>query len=218
MALLALIALAAFGVAGAAAEDGDPVAKPPLLNGGTNFPTIKDASYPEQFIWEVQLGPGQELVQVDERTAHVLFEDGARSWTITAEQARDATGAEVPTSFAVVAPNYVQLTVHHKAGNPKAGGAPFRYPVSAGSPFTAGYSTVTFTMPPGEPPAPTCVVPGLTGLSLAGTRAKLTAAGCRLGAVRGKRGRPVNRLRVVKQFRDPGAVFDAGSKVAVKLG
>jgi hypothetical protein len=216
--LCVLLGACVFGVGVAAAEDEEPVAKPPLFTGITNFPTIKESADPEKYFWEVQLHPGQELAQVDERHAEVLFEGEMRTSLIGAEQARDATGAEVPTSLEVIAPNLIALTVHHKAGNPAAGGAPFHYPVSAGPPFTAGYSTVRVLMPEEEKPAavtPPCVVPKLTGRSLAGSRARLVNAGCKLGAVRGKRGKGA---KVVKQFKAPGTVFGSGASVAVKLG
>ena len=214
-ALLALTALAALGAVGAAAEDDEPVAKPPPYVGDSQFPTIHGVEDAEQFFWEVQLGPGQELVQVGDRRAEVLYGDGTTAWVITAEQARDATGAEVPTSLEVIAPNLVALTVHHRDGNPAAGGEPFDYPVSAGPPFVAGPSTATYIPGPSAAPTPTCVVPKLTGRTLAASRTKLTTASCKIGAVRGKRGKGV---KVVKQFRAPGTVLAEGAKVAVKLG
>lgn len=217
--LLALVALTTFGAAGAAAEDGEPPAKPPQYHGTLSFSNIKSSSGPEQYFWEVRLHPGQELVQADARRAEVLFEDGVRASVIGAEQARDATGAEVPTSLEVIAPNYVSLTVHHRAGNPAAEGAPFHYPVTAGPPFTVGYSTVTFVVPPaGEaapPPPPQCVVPKLTGRTLAASRSRLSDTGCQLGAIRGKRGKGI---KVVKQFKPAGSEHAAGARVAVKLG
>jgi hypothetical protein len=210
--------LAVFGVAAAAAEDEDPVAKPPQFNGSMAFPSIQSSAGAEHFLWEVQVQPGQELVQLDERHAEVLHEDGPRAFSIVAERARDATGTEVPTSLSVIDSNHVRLTVHHRAGNPAAAGTPFRYPVSAGEPYTVGYSTVTVLMPPGEvqeSSPPPCVVPRLAGRSLAATRTRLTAAGCALGAVRGKRGKGA---RVVKQFRAAGTVLATGARVAIKLG
>lgn len=215
--LLALAALAALGMGSAAAEDDEPVAKPPVYVGGMAFPSIWASEGPEQYFWEVQLQTEQELVQIDDRHAEVLHESGHRAFLITAEQAHDATGAEVPTSFEIIAPNLLALTVHHRGGNPAAAEAPFQYPVIAGPPYTVGFSTVTIIMPSGEP-APSvgqCVTPRLTGNALAIARERLAKRGCALGAVRGTRGKGA---RVVKQFRDPGTVLAAGARVAVKLG
>lgn len=215
--LCLMLGTALFAVAGAAAEDDEPVAKPPPYEGDMRFPSIGAPEGPEQFSWEVHLQEGQELVQVDERRAEVRYEDGHRAFTIAAEQAHDANGTEVPTSFEVIAPNVLTLTVHHRAGNPAEGGAPFRYPVIAGQPYTVGYSTVIVSMP--EPPAgdqaKNCVAPRLVGRRLPASRNALAKRGCTLGAVRGKRGKGT---RVVKQFRAPGTVLEAGARVAVKLG
>lgn len=214
--MICLLALTALSVGSAAAEGDELVAKPPPYNGAMAFPSIWASGGSEQYFWEVQLETEQELVQIDERHAEVLHESGHRAFLITAEQAHDATGAEVPTSFEVVAPNLIALTVHHRDGNPAAAGAPFQYPVIAGSPYTVGFSTVTIIMPSGEPAPPVgqCVTPRLTGNSLALARERLSMRGCTLGAVRGKR----KGVKIVKQFRDPGTVLAAGARVAVKLG
>src|SRR5215207_1429932 len=129
---VACLALALAGLAVVAAPAGADL---PVYNGLTNFPTLKGPADPEDFSWEVTLWPGQELKQIDEREAAVFFDDEHVAMTIVAEQARDATGAAVPTSLAVSAPDLVTLTVHHRDGNPAASGTSFQSPISAGPPF-----------------------------------------------------------------------------------
>ncbi len=219
--LCALACALAFGTAAAGAED-EPVAKPPTFNGSMVFPAIHGPDGPETFYWTVGMTEEQELVQIDERHAEVVYEgSGHRAFSIEAEQAHDATGTEVPTSFAVLEPDIVALTVHHRAGNPAKGGASFHYPVISGRPYETGFSTVRVEGPPplAAPPAsqspPPCVVPKLAFRTLAGARERLATAGCRLGKVRGKRS---PSARVVKQFRAAGTVHAPGARVAVKLG
>ena len=65
--------------------------------------------------------------------------------------AHDAVGKSVPTTLEVSPPNVVTLTVHHRAGNPAAGGAPFTYPIFEGSGWEGGFSTFEVTVPPSEP-------------------------------------------------------------------
>lgn len=217
--LLALWALAAFGAGGAGAEDDEPVAKPPPYGGGMGFPNIQGPDGSESYAWTVQLDDEQELLQVDDRTARVYFEDGHPAFTIVATAAHDAIGTSVPTTLAVSDGDVITLTVHHRAGNPIRGGQPFHYPIIAGVGWKGGFHTYLIEMPPGERPGPEttpkCVVPRLTGDSLGLARERLGYRGCNLGSVRGKRARGA---RVVKQFRRAGAELPAGAKVAVKLG
>lgn len=216
--LCVLICVASWGAAVAAAEEGEPTPKPPLYDGGLQFSMIHGPTDPEDYSRRVQLGPEQELVQVDDRTADVLHPSGHRAWRVGVSEAHDANGATVPMTLAVVDTDVVIFTVHHKAGNPAAAGAPFDYPISGGPGWEGGFSTVTVIMPPGEtgPVAePRCVVPRLASRSLAATKVRLKDAGCRLGKVLGQRSRSA---RVVKQFRSPGTVLASGAKVAVKLG
>lgn len=190
---------------------------------GLRFPLIQSAEGPEDFCAEVPLNAGQELIQIDEHHVGVFSKTGAMAWEIAAPPARDAEGAEVPTSIAVSAPNSVILTVHHRAGNQAAGGAPYRYPVSEGPAYEQGSAAVrdmTRTEDPLPPPsaaapAPTCLVPSLRRRSLKATRKILLSAGCRVGPIRGER-RPGSK--VVRQYRPPGTVLPAGSEVGVKLG
>jgi hypothetical protein len=157
---------------------------------------------------------------------------------ITAELARDATGSAVPTSLEVSAGNVVTLIVHHRAGNPAAGGAPFVYPISSGPAFEVGFSSVIVTGPKDEKelredreriareerearegaepgPVRNCLVPRLKGRSLKVDRRKLREAGCRLGEVRGTRSKTA---KVVKQNPGPGTTLAPDAEVGVKLG
>lgn len=219
LALCALLGAATFGVAAAVAEDDEPVPKPPLYTDG-RFPSIPGPDGPEQFSWRVELGPSQKLVQIDDRRIDVVFQEPDEpphtSFSIQAVDAHDAAGASVPTTIAIVESDVFTLTVHHRAGNPAAGGAPFAYPVSPGPGWDAPSPTTTLVIPEGERPAPTpaCVVPRLAKRTLPSARTALRAAGCRLGQVRGPR-KP--GARVARQFRAPGTVLRAGARVAVKL-
>jgi len=216
LALCVVLGASVFGAGGAAADE-EPEPKPPLYQGGMSFHAIQGPEGPEQFSWTVRLDTGQNLVQVDERHAEVRFDEDHVAVGIEAVAAHDAEGTSVPTTLAVSEGDVITLTVHHRAGNPLAGGAPFDYPVVAGVGWEGGFHTYQVQMPPRETPqpAPTCVVPKLTGRSLGGSRARLANAGCKLGAVRGKRGKGA---KVVKQCKPPGTVLGAGARVAVKLG
>lgn len=182
------------------------------------FGTIWGPLDPEEFSWEVKLGEEQELVQIDEQWARVRYEDGTPALTINAEPAHDSTGANVPTTLRVSEGKVITLTVHHRAGNPAAGGAPFTYPVSAGAGYVVGSETPRLIEPakdaPPSLPLPTCVVPRLTGKSLKASRVQLRQAGCKLGKVRGKWSKTA---KVVKQGSAPGAVLGVDAEVGVKI-
>ena len=134
--LLVAVVLAALLATGSASAEEAP--GPPTYDGLQSFGVIVDAAYPEDYSWTVDLGTGEELVEVDEQLAEVRYAGGYRAFTITPEPAHDAEGATVPTSIAVTPPNILTLTVHHRAGNPARGGAPFDYPISAGSGWEGG--------------------------------------------------------------------------------
>lgn len=200
-----------------------------------SFPTIKGVDSPEEYCWELNLAETQELRSVDDQEAEVLYTDPEhhRAFSIEAEPAHAADGAEVPTTLAVVQPNIIVLTVHHKAGNPAAGGAPFDYPVTPGTGWEGGFETVQIQGPPDEaelkamakakapiapveePLPPTCEVPVLQGRTLKAARRALLHAGCELGPIRGKR-HP--GTRVVQQYRPAYKTVPAGTTVGVRLG
>ena len=90
-------------------------------------------------------------------------------------------------------------------------------PVAAGGRFA--YENPP-TPPPSSPSTPqavtaTCKVPKLTGKKLRAGRKALRRAGCKVGKVRGKRGK---RARVLTQSRKAGAKVPVGTKVNVTLG
>lgn len=192
----------------------------PAYDGGMTFARIDGPAGPEEYSWEVQLHEEQELKQIDERHAEVS-EGEHPAFNIVAEPAHDAEGSTVPTTLTVSEGNVVTLTVHHRAGNPAAGGASFVYPVTAGVGWEGGFQTYYVDIPDqpkpdsSTEPTPSCVVPGLKGWSLRVNRWRLSQAGCRLGAVRGPRSRGA---KVVKQDVKPGTVLGAGAAVGVKLG
>lgn len=193
----------------------------PPFDGGMGFPAILGPEDPEEFCWEVNLSEEQELVQIDDRTVQVFISGGFPSFTISATKAHDAEGTTVPTTLAKTGRNLITLTVHHRAGNPAAGGAPFVYPISQGEGWEGGFQTATVTMPPPteqetnppiSPPAPTCEVPSLQGRTLKAAKRALRRAGCVLGPVRN------HGATVVKQYRPAYRVLPAGSAVGVRLG
>jgi hypothetical protein len=214
--LLGLVAALAFAVVPSAAVAAETC--PPYE--GMGFPQIKGPEDPEDYCFEVQLNEGQTLEQIDDRHVAVKSKTGGIAWELQAALAHDATGVEVPTTIAVTGEDLVMLTVHHRAGNPAAEGAPFVYPISNGAGWEGGFATVTVTMPVAEespqPPqaAPSCLVPDLRGLTLKATRKKLRRANCHLGPVHGERSRGA---KVVRQYRRTGKTLPAGTEVGVKL-
>jgi hypothetical protein len=211
--------LCVFVPASAAAEDIPP------FDGAMTFHAIQDPAGPEEFSWEVQLGEDQELRPVDDQQAAVYWvegEDEHIDFTINAVAAHDAIGTNVPTTLAVTQPNVITLTVHHRAGNPAAGGAPFDYPVIAGSGWEGGLVTHVVQGPPPEAFAPSpvltivvCRPPNLLGRSVKASRKLLRKSNCKLGPVRGERSKGT---KVAKQYREPGRSLPAGTEVGVKLG
>jgi hypothetical protein len=193
-----------------------------------SFPTIHGPEDPEDYCWEVQLFAGQELRQISETEAGVFYESGHKAFGIEAEMAHDAVGATVPTTLTVTAPSLITLTVHHRAGNPAAGGEPFHYPVTRGIGWEGGREPVEIKgppdeaelkpkplpLPPEEAPVTTCEVPVLQGRTVKAARRALLLADCQLGPVRGHR-RP--GARIVKQYHPAYKVLPAGTAVGVKL-
>jgi len=205
-----LVLLVAFVLAPATAT-----AELPMFDGTMQFQEIQGPDGPEEFSWEAKLGQEEELKVIDDRHLGVFWEDGTQAMTITATAAHDAIGTSVPTTLALTEPNIITLTVHHRDGNPAAGGAPFDYPVVVGEGWKGGFRTELVVMPPGDqPPAPpTCVVPDLTDRTLRASRKILHRAHCKLGRVRGERRREV---RVTQQFRPVGRVLPVWTTVDVK--
>jgi hypothetical protein len=220
--LIGIFALLCALVAGPTPASAEPPV-PPEYDGLMTFPAIHGPSDPEEYSWRVDLGSKQKLRLLDDQNAEVYYEDGHRAFGITAEPAHAVDGATVPTTIAVSGEDVITLTVHHRAGNPAAGGASFVYPVTAGTGWEGGFKTfpVSLTEPtkPGPensaPPVPTCVVPKLAGKSLKAGRKALKTAGCKLGQVRGERSKTA---KVAKQSPKPGKVLEAGTEVGVKLG
>jgi len=221
----------------------------PVYDGVMSFPSILSPAGPEEFSWEVNLGKRQELRQIDEHEAGVYYaEDELLSFGISAEPAHDADGTRVPTTLEVIGEKVITFTVHHREGNPAAGGAPFDYPIIAGEGWEGGFQTIIVQGPPDEmelreqrerreqqeererreraqgeesgTPVPVahCHVPGLRGATLAGARRRLQRADCGLGAIGKASGVTVKAGRVVAQSAAAGSALPLGAKVGVKLG
>jgi hypothetical protein len=115
------------------------------------FPMINGPADPEEFSWEVVLDEGQELESIDDQHAQVYYTEGHHpAFGISAVAAHDADGSSVPTSLSVSGGDVITLTVHHRAGDPAKGGAPFDYPIIAGSGWEGGFQTVVVSGPPDE--------------------------------------------------------------------
>lgn len=197
----------------------------PVFNGAMTFAEIQGPSDPEEYSWEVILGEGQGLELVDEQHAEVYYtEDHYVALEITPEPAHDADGSTVPTSLAVSGGNIVTLIVHHHAGNPTAGGAPFVYPVVAGPGWEGGFNPEVIVGPPDEQElreaqeriarekqeAPErewakekvssgCLVPRLKGKSLRVSKKLLRDGECLIGAVRKQMGATYKAGKVVNK-------------------
>jgi hypothetical protein len=193
----------------------------PVYDGAQTFPAIYGPAEPEEFSWEVTLYEEQELRQIDEQEIGVYYNDGHRAFSIQAVPAHDAVGATVPTTIQITGKNVFTLTVHHREGNPAAGGAPFVYPVVAGAGWEGGFVTTIIEMPPGEggpAQAKPCRVPALRGTTVAGARKRLRRANCRLGAITESRGVTRKTGRVVHQTEPAGSSLAQDARVGIKLG
>lgn len=229
--LLATLAL------GSAAAVADPL---PPYDGAMTFPAIAGPSGPSEFSWEVQLGEGQALEQIDDRRARVYYtEDLATAFSILPKAAHDANGASVPTSLGVSGGNVITLFVPHQAGNPAAGGTPFEYPIVAGEGWEGGFKTEIVTGPKDEQElreererrareeleaeelvraSGRCLVPKLKGRSLRASKRRLKEAECTIGEVRKRKGVIARTGKVVKQGPKPGTVLAGGASINVTLG
>lgn len=154
MRVLALVIVSVFviSISGlqTAARASDP-AVPPYV-GDMGFPKIAGPAGPEEFSWEVVLNGGQELEAIDDQHVEIYYTEGHQpAIEISAQPAHDADGSNVPTTLSVSGVSVITLTVHHRAGDPARGGAPFVYPILAGPGGWGGdFQPVIVTEPPGE--------------------------------------------------------------------
>ena len=221
----------------ASAASAEPL---PPFDGAMSFPEIKGPSDPQDFSWRVILSKDQALEQLDDQTALVYYErDHMTAFEITAEPAHDSLGTNAPTTLAVSGSDVITLTVHHRDGNPLAGGAPFAYPITAGSGWEGGFKTEFVKGPPDEAELramreqrereaqeatprqeedEACVVPKLKGKSLRTAKAQLRLAHCRLGTLNAKRGKHLNGARVIREHPRSGTTLSPGSVVDLTLG
>jgi hypothetical protein len=132
------------------ARASDPAIPP--YDGDMSFPMINGPTDPEEFSWEVVLGEDQELESIDDQHAQVFYTEGHHpAFDIFATASHDADGSSVPTSLSVSGGDVITLTVHHRAGDPAKGGAPFDYPINAGRGWEGGFTTQIVAGPPAEP-------------------------------------------------------------------
>ncbi len=212
----------------------------PIYDGTMTFPQIGGPSDPEEFSWEVTLGEGQELEFLDEQHAAVFYTEGHHlAFGITVTLAHDALGANVPTTLSVSGGNIITLSVHHRAGNPAIGGAPFVYPIMAGGGWEGGFSTVIVDTPPDEQElreqreraereeaeavrrlqaSEGCLVPRLKGRSLRAAKKRLKTANCKIGKVQRLKGATARSGKVVKQSPRPSVMLGSATTVDVMLG
>jgi hypothetical protein len=205
-------------VAALSSNVGPAAAAPPPFDGTMSFQPITDVSGPEEFSWTVDLGPEQELKLIDDQHAGVFWGDDHQAISIDAEPAHDAEGSSVPTTLAVSDGDVVTLTVHHRAGNPLRGGAPFDYPIVPGVGWEGGFRTVFVELPLGEfPPQPTCLVPELGGKNLRRARRLLREANCTFSGFRKRNDAIARTGRIVRQTPAAGSQLAAGGTVQVTL-
>jgi hypothetical protein len=201
----------------------------PVFDGAMTFPDIQDSSGPEEFSWEVVLSPEQALEQVNDQLARVYYTDApdVTAFGIVPVHAHDAVGATVPTTLSVPSGNVITLTVHHRDGNPAAGGAAFDYPVIVGEGWEGGFQTSVVQMPPAELlpvgreevlASEGCLVPRLKSRGLRRSKKKLRETGCRIGEVTIRKGASAKTGRVVRQSPKPGTLLGPGAEVDVVLG
>jgi hypothetical protein len=195
----------------------------PSYDGVMTFQSIQGPDGPEEFSWVVTLAEGQELREIDDRHAAVYYESGHIAFSIEARAAHAADGADVPTTLSVTRPNAITLIVHHRSGNPAAGGAPFDYPVDPGegweefqSQEISGSAPPVISLMPQVPfvSEPHCEVPKLKWRYLPRLLKLLERHGCTLGEVRGRRGAVT---RVIRQFPRPETLLPLGAKVDIRV-
>jgi hypothetical protein len=223
----ALLASLAVAVA-PAAEEVNSAPLRPVSEGGLSIPVITGPTAPEEYPVQYEnLLSGVRFRQVSDQLIAVDYFGLGNAGRIEAVPAYAADGAAVPTSLRLTENEkgyVVTMIVHHRAGNPAAGGAPFVYPIqgSAGEGGTFTGAVEVKPTPAAEPtapaPSPPCRVPALHGLSLKAAKARLRAAHCAIGNVR--LGAPmIDRTgKVVGQFRAAGTQLPADAHVGVKLG
>ena len=169
----------------------------PALRRRLYLPAIASAAGPEEYSWQAELGPA-DPASVDEDEAVVEYENGVAAFTITAETAHAADGAEVPTTLEVSEGDVVTQIVHHREGA-------FVYPVLAGERVRRGPRTTIIVGPPDEAqlaaekrrieakPSRRTDRRGATGALqgpvptrplAGGAKARLRAAHCAIGTVR----------------------------------
>jgi hypothetical protein len=214
----------------AASAPGAGASELPECHFPNSFATIHGPSDPEECFWELHLGEEQVARQQDDQHIAVYYTGHLPAYTITAQAAHDAEGTAVPTTLRLSGRDIAILTVHHRAGNPAAGGAPFDYPIVDGAGWEGGSHTTVVEMSPPQPvvsPAgespptpvgPTCGVPSLEHESLHRARTQLRAAGCALAHVHRRPGVRAHTGRVVRQTPPPGTEGALGLSVTITLG
>jgi len=105
----------------------------PVYNGIMSLTAIRDATAPEKFAWQIEIGAGQYLKQMTAQNVELYYEDGTPAMMISAEPAHDAVGNEIVTTLEKTGSDEVTLTVPHQ----KTTG--IVYPVVSGPGFKVGY-------------------------------------------------------------------------------
>ena len=124
----------------------------PLADGGLTFASIREASAPEHYAYEMDLSPELELRSVDSTHVEAVYKaENVVAFTIEAVPAHDAIGTTVPTRLEVTGADVITLTVEHRSPSPAGG--PFVYPVIGGAGWQGGYRTISVEL--AEPPPPT---------------------------------------------------------------
>lgn len=104
----------------------------PAYDGLMAFQAIRDASAPEKYSWEVNLGEGETLKSIDDQHAAIVWEDGTQAMLIAAQSAHGGDGKAVATSLSVSEGNVITLNVAHRVSG-------VVYPVVSGVGWEGGF-------------------------------------------------------------------------------
>jgi IPT/TIG domain/PASTA domain len=181
---------------------------PPFVDGATGM--AKDNSAELEFAFSAEVQPAPTITALSPASGSV---NGGAKVTIAGTDLDGATavtfGGVPATLFAVDSESQITAIAPAAA----AGAVNVAVTTVAGAATSA--QQFTYAAPA---PAPTCIVPKLTGKKLKAAKNGLTKADCVLGKVKKLNGATAKSGKVVKQSPKAGKVLAPGSKVSVRLG
>jgi IPT/TIG domain/PASTA domain len=186
---------------------------PPPADGATVTPPISGTGFEHGFNAEVQPAPTITAFGPTSGPA-----SGGTSVTIGGTDFEGASAVKFGSTAAA------SFTINSEGQISAVAPAAAAGPVNVSVTTIAGTATSSqqFTnLPPASTlptPAPSCIVPKLTGKKLKAARKGLTRADCKLGKVKKLKGATAKTAKVVKQSPKSGKILAPDSKVTVKLG